>query len=278
VERPMRSPSRALLAAAALLLLLLPASAAAAGATALLVPTPFGDADVGQALLVRQAPIRFIDGNGDSKVGADEPAYWDLDDSNDVSVDDLRLRPFLGLLPGTAVAITDLDAGRKLAGSAGWFGAAGGHWYADVDGTATVTLGDLRLADATPVPATDPEAGRPVAFPPNAQPPGRASFVDSDRDAVRDHGEPVYLDLDAGGNPSQPTVSVGDLRLAYRAATAPDDGNDEGVLVRTDVDDSASAWTPPVILAFLLGVANLVGLGAVYSLMRRTQRPRNPFK
>lgn len=282
---------RALLLATTLLLLAvaLPTVAQMGVSGALLTPVALGDTAVGQPLLLLQGTLRYIDGDGNGVAAADEPAYWDIDDSNSANVGDLRLRAFRTHAAGTAVTVTDDDAGRALAGSSAWFGAASGAWYADLDASRSVTEGDVRMADASDVAPGASDLGRTLDFPASGAAPGRVAIVDADRDQRWDRGEAVYLDLDTASSPSQPTVSAGDLRLAYRAASgqsgtmngmADEQGGDGGGVQLTggeDDGDSGGVRGLDVVL-IVLGITNLLGLAFVYTRVRDGGRPRNPFK
>lgn len=265
---------------------------------ALLTPLALGDNAIGQALQLVQAPLRFIDGDVNGVPTTDEPAYWDLDDSNSVSVGDLRLRAFRTHPAGAAVAVTDNDAGRLLTGSAAWFGAASGAWYADLDASRSVTVGDVRMADAISVVAGASDLGRGLDFPASGATPGRAAIADTDHDQRWDRGEAVYLDLDTASSPSQPTVSAGDLRLAARSAAASDpsvtngsasgaagpggaeDPDGAGGADRGDASGSGGdgGWRAIDTILLLLALVNLVGLVFVYTRLRDGAPPRNPFK
>jgi hypothetical protein len=276
---------------ALLVLAALALPAAAQPSSSLLVAVAQGDAATGQALVLVPAPLRFIDGDGNGRATTDEPAYWDLDDSNSVSVGDLRLRAFRTHPAGVSVAVTDNDAGRILTGGGAWFGSASGAWYADLDSSQSVTTGDVRMAGATEVAAGASELGRPLLFPAGAATPGRAAIADTDHDTRWDHGEAAYLDLDNANAPSLPTVSVGDLRLAYMAAPSggSSSGSAAGGAVEPD-DEGAqsgqggaggsggSSWGTPETVLLILGLVNLVGLAFVYTRLRDGGAPRNPFK
>jgi hypothetical protein len=279
-----------LLVAAALAL---PAAAQPSSATspALLVPVGLGDPSIGSALVLVPAPLRYIDGDGNGRATTDEPAYWDLDDSNSVSVGDLRLRAFRTHVAGAAVVIMDNDAGRTLTGSGAWFGAASGAWYADLDSSQSVTVGDVRMAGATEVAAGATDLGRAMSFPASAATPGRAAIADADHDQRWDHGEAAYLDLDNANSPSLPTVSAGDLRAGY--AGTPSGGSasgsaatggsgagadDEGTPATQGGSGGGSTWGTPETVLLILGLVNLVGLAFVYTRLRDGGAPRNPFR
>lgn len=273
----------ALLVAALLLPLLAVPHVAAAG-TPILAARQAGDSDLGRPLAAVNAPLRFIDGDGDNLPSIDEPAYWDLDDSSTVSVADLRLRPFLSLQAGTEVAITDADAGRDLKGASAWFGTAAGAWYADLDASRTVTPGDTRLGEtATVVAASAAEIGQPLALPQGAMGAGSIGLDDADSDRRRDRGEAVYIDLDTASTQGPPIVGIGDLRLMPLArpgssggsGAAGGNGASDGIGFAADGDSGGLRGFDVVVLALL--AINLLGLVYVVRVTRNG-RPRNPFK
>lgn len=277
-------------------LLLLPA-AHAADAPVLEAITG-GSPDNGRALTAMNAHVAWLDGDGDRQPDADEPVYLDLDASGAASVGDLRLTAFDTYGAGTEVAVTNRDTGRALFRSNGWFGQAGGAWYADLDGGKSVSEHDVRL-DGVPqrVTASSGERGQPLSYPTIALLPGSVAVDDLDRDGIRDRGESAYLDLDTSARSGPPIVGPGDLRFKsqgagldnaptraeFDAATGrePSTGSDGagstggGVTIVGDEDDGGSGWGTPETVLLVLGLVNLAGLAVLY---RRSQRPRNPFK
>lgn len=286
-----RAPAVATVALAVALALALAPVAAGAGPVQLLAAVQNGDGAIGHALTTLNAPLQFIDGDRDLKASPGEPAYWDLDDSTTVSVGDLRLRPYLAYGAGSLVQVTDHDTDRALYPSSGWFGSANGAWFADFDATKTVTAGDVRMASGAAVGSGDGDLGAALSFPQVAMPPGRIGLDDRDGDRRRDAGEDVYVDLDAGNVIGPALVGVGDLRqLAATTASsgssasggatagAGGDGSEGDGSTPPPEAPSSGEWTAPVVLAVLLGLANLAGLVFVYSRLRGGGPPRNPFK
>lgn len=315
MERPMRStvpphapPTTAALAtlgglatlalATLLTVALAPAAGAQASTAAIAAPVTAADVDAGESLSTLAAGIGYVDADGDGQPDMsvpDEPVYLDVDGSQTVSFADVRLTGFGNYVAGSQVALTNQDLGLPLR-ARGAFGSVDGAWYADTDGSTTVSAGDVRITPSFggKVAASDGQAGASLG---NVNSAPRMGFLDLDDDLRYDSGETLFIDVEAQGTPDAGRISAGDLRmhpLGFAADDAPTRGEFEdlqrsvgldpageggdGVIVRTDVDEASSAWTAPVVLAFLLGVANIVGLGVVYSMMRRTQRPRNPFK
>lgn len=222
-----------LLVLAALLLTALPA--AAAPFTSTVAST---DPDV-QAQLIGIAPkISFLDGNRDAILDPGEPVYLDVDGQGTITVGDVRLTPYLRYAAGETVNFTnrdfDADIGTPLNPVNGWFGRDnGGLWYVDVDGTHTVTAGDLRLSrTGSPerVGAQDPAVGTPLEAVQATKPmSGRVAWLDLNGNKRIDPGESLYLDLSGSRQ-----VEAGDLRITVGNPSVDDDAT------RADVDAAAA--------------------------------------
>jgi hypothetical protein len=277
---------------AALLALSIPVDAAD---LAVLVQVSAGASEIGRALTAMNVHVTFLDGDGDSVADADEPVYLDLDDNSVVTVGDLRLTSFGGYPAGTSVTVTNQDAGRALARSPGWFGSSGGHWYADLDGGKTVSDADV-LLDGTPVRVAQgsPARGQALDYPSVALLAGSLGVDDLDHDGRHDAGEAAYLDLDTATRSGPPIVGTGDYRFVSQGPGLDDTvtraefeqalakagvQQQNGSYERTVVEhETGSSWGTPETVLLLLGLVNLVGLVFVYTRLRDSGAPRNPFK
>lgn len=253
-----------------------------ANAAALAQPVPAGDTAAGQGLTPRRAVVAFLDLDFDQQAdaaGPAEPLYLDADASGTVNFGDLRLTPFGAYGAGSDVQAADTDNDRTLTAAGGWFAAADGAWYGDVDGSSTVSAGDLRLATGDRVGSTDSMLGTALARS-SLVPMNMVDIRDTDGDGRRDAGESLYLDLDRNQ-----AVSPGDLRfLVVAAATgtsgasATGSGHDgEGSSSGTSAEDERGVRGLDVVLIALV-VLNLAGLAYAIREARSGRPPRNPFK
>lgn len=291
-----RPTLRVLLHLALLIALPLAAVPAASQSTAgpLVTPVALSSPDNGRALAAVNAPLGYLDGDVDLVVDADEPAYLDLDASGTVTVGDLRLAPFGTVPAGTEVAVADGDASRRLERASGWFGQSGTSWYADLDGTRTVTEADVRI-DTAPqrVAAGSPERGQALSFPTTALLAGSVAIDDADRDGRHDRGEAAFLDLDTSARSGPPVAGAGDLRFTPSAVAAGEPvsrAEFEDALRQLGVEaEPGGGFTGAAsgdageggirgldIVLLVLAAANLAGLVVVLRSSRGP--PRNPFK
>src|ERR1041385_5343063 len=170
--------------ALALLGLLTLAPLAAAGPVATVAPS---DALAGKTLSFLDAGLGYLDANANAHPDAatpQEPVYLDLDGNHQVSYGDLRLSAFLGYPAGAVVDLANRDVGRPLAAVPGWFATAGSAWFVDVDGSATVSIGDVRLDPfGAQVAAGDAALGTPLqAAQQQTNADRRVGYVDGDGD------------------------------------------------------------------------------------------------
>ncbi len=244
---------------------------------ALVTEVQASDSDNGMAFTNQRVYVGFIDANGSGHpdlVDPREPVYLDLDASATVSYGDLRLTPFGAYAADTQVDVSNTDAGRTLASAPGWFARATDGWVIDVDNSATLTAGDVRLAAGGPVQVTGSLAT------------GDALHTQGIAGSLGVGAQPhvFYLDVAPGYGGAGP-VAPGDLRIvpgplaAEPKPQAPPAG-DAATPSTTPAAAPGSAIGVPdswrtldwVIVA--LTVANLAGL----AILARPQKPRNPFK
>lgn len=262
-------------------ILLLALAALPAAHAALVEEVGGSDPDVGDALRMRHVVFSFLDANGNGKadrIDPTEPLYLDLDGSDDVTYRDLRLSPYGDYPAGSSVNVTDGDVGRPLNALSGWFARGTVGWVADLDGSLTLTPGDLLLGDGAPVAIVQQTATGETL-----RGLGAAGFLGTGL-APNVH----YLDADVAT--SGGAVSDGDLRLnpgpfAAKAAPAtlppsPTPGPAPGPMPAPTPETAATAparmdsWRPLDWVLVALAVANLAALAFLY----RAQRPRNPFQ
>jgi hypothetical protein len=169
-----------------------------------------GNPDVGNATAAFLLGELYVDLDGSGSFTPGEPIYRDVDGNGAVSAGDLRLSVTTG--DGDVTFLLTAFPATDLYVDADGFGtySLGEVVYRDVDGSVTVSGGDIRLTAFGAFPAGSVvQAGDPDVFAVLVPFAASDGFVDLDSSGNYSVGEPIYRDASAPLG----SVSVGDFRL-----------------------------------------------------------------
>ncbi len=265
------------------------------GSGPLASPTPAA----GGPFLPTSLFVGFTDVNGDGLVNLDEPnepVYLDVGGDRYVTYGDIRLTAFARYGPGTAVDFTNPDFDRRLQAVPGWFQTTvEGAWFLDVDSSGNVSAGDIRMmAQGQGVKMGLAQDGLGVLLAPvqvGIPESQRVLWSDTDGDARRDPGEPLFIDLDGDRRAAQSEPQINDVGLSADAALTQADleaalesfGNREGPFSVRGSPAETQAGGPVYAWIAFLGIMGVVTLAAIigvgwyaYRIDRRARRA--PFQ
>jgi hypothetical protein len=233
------------------------------------------DPDANASYTNNRAALGFLDGNGDGHLqvaNPAEPVYIDLDNSNSVTYGDIRLTAFTPYAAGTRVDLTNVDAGRPLASVTGWFAKGADGWVADLDGSGTLSVGDLRFIGEVPRQAMPGDADLGLALTPLV---GGHNFAMTT-------GGGLFLDVDVSGTGGG-RVSPGDARITPGpfAKDTPSTATGATTTIAPDplVKTTEGGWRLLDGILVALAILNLAGLlFVVRSVNQLRGPPKSPFK
>lgn len=251
---------------------------------------PPTDPTLGQPLSATTSALTFLDADGDAQPDSempDEPVYLDMDASRDVSFGDVRLTAYGAYPAFTLVDVTNRDTGRRLVVASGWLGVDDGRWSADLDGSRTTSVGDVRLdgdSPGTKLRLGHDGLGHRLESPASAVGiTGQLDHVDANRDGRWGVGSALYLDVDGDR-----IVSAGDLRLTplgFGLDAEPSPAEVEAALqvlaaaeaARAAAAEEEGGWATWQTATLLAAFAALAIVAIVVVRSRRTAGPRDPF-